>query len=158
MPKKIDKSSKRSLTKVDKARNNELDKFFELSEKARKHIQWSLQSVKLCVTCTIIYDENTKEAVGIKPGKAKDEEGKCKFCHNTGYVPDENQRNWAAKEILSRTSPVPKAVELETSEKQEGEEFEKDFNKLSKEEIDKKLEALGVTFGTSRADKETSET
>ncbi len=121
---------------VERKRRDALEKFFGLSVKAMKHIEWSLESKVICAMCSV--DAKT----GLHaPGKAKDDEGKCAFCHATGYVPDKEQRNWATGQVADRIAPKPKSVEMQIEQTSSNAELEKDM--AGKDEDELKKIALG---------------
>lgn len=127
-------------TAVERKRKDALEKFFGLSAKAMKHIEWSLESKVICAMCSV--DQKTGEHV---PGKAKDDEGKCAFCHATGYVPDKEQRNWATGQVADRIAPKPKSVEMQIEQNSTNAELEKDMVGKTDEEL-KSLAGSGVIF------------
>src|SRR4026209_888169 len=100
---------------IDKKRKDAIEKFFGLTEKVLKHIEWSIGATRVCNNCS------TKELASGEekhvPGKAKDAKGKCAFCHGLNVVPDVQQRNWATGEIADRIAPKPKAVEMSVEQK-----------------------------------------
>lgn len=114
---------------IEKKRKDALEKFFGLSSKAMKHIEWSLEATIVCNSCTV------NATGGHLPGKAKDDEGKCAFCHAKGHVPDKNQRNWATGEIADRIAPKPKPMEMTIDSGATLDELEKDFKGKSDAEL-----------------------
>lgn len=130
---------KKTEINIDVRRKSALEKFFGLTDKVLKHIQWSIESTKPCTACSLIKDE-------FIPGKAKTEDGKCAFCFNTGLVPDKDQRNWATSEVVDRISPKPKAVEVSGDKSEDRDEIEKEVQALDNTKLDEALRAMGVTF------------
>lgn len=122
---------------IDKKRRDALDKFFGLSVKAMKHIEWSLDSTMICTACTV---GNERQII---PGKARTAEGKCAFCNSTGYVPDKQQRNWASGEIADRIAPKPKPMEMTIENNVSINELEKEMKSKTVEE----LKALAIGGG-----------
>lgn len=134
-------------TVVERKRKDALEKFFGLSAKAMKHIEWSLESKVICAMCAS--DPVTGEH---KPGKAKDETGKCAFCHGTGYVPDKEQRNWATGQVADRIAPKPKSVEMNIEQTSTLVEIEKDMQGKSDDEL-KRIIAQGQVLMLSELPK-----
>lgn len=122
---------------IDGKRKSAIEKFFGLTDKVLKHIEWSLDATRPCTACVFV--ENV-----FKPGKAKSEDGKCAMCFNTGVVPDTNQRNWATGEIADRVAPKPKAVELSADKSDERNEIERELQGLDNASLDAQLTAMGV--------------
>lgn len=118
---------------IDKKRKDAIEKFFGLTEKVLKHIEWSIVATKVCTNCSV-----TGEGVHV-PGKAKDVDGKCAFCHGLNVVPDVQQRNWATGEIADRIAPKPKAVEMTMEQKSSVEELEEEMKKLPPEELKRQM-------------------
>lgn len=125
------KSKKKSSQ--DLKREENLKKFEELSPKAIKHVKESLDAVLPCSYCD-------KDGNAVK----KDAEGKCIKCHGAFIVPDIARRDWAAEEVNSRVAPKPKAVEMTVDDKSDMDEFEKELESRSKEEVDKLFESLNL--------------
>ena len=120
---------KQTGDKIDRKRRDALEKFFGLSVKAMKHIEWSLESKVICTSCSV--DHN-----GIhKAGKAKNATGNCAFCDATGYVPDKEQRNWATGQVADRIAPKPKSVEMQIEQTTTNVELEKEMVGKSDEEL-----------------------
>lgn len=122
---------KQNVDKIDKKRRDALEKFFGLSLKAMKHIEWSLESKVVCSSCAV--DANGAH----RPGKAKNDKGNCAFCDATGYVPDKEQRNWATGQVADRIAPKPKSVEMAIEQTTTVEELEKDMVSKTDEELQK---------------------
>lgn len=106
---------------VDKKRKDVLDKFFGLTSKALKHIEWSLESTVICTACSVGMEGKHVA------GKAKNAEGNCKFCEARGHVPDKQQRNWAVGEIADRIAPKPRPTEMTIETVSGVEDFEKEL-------------------------------
>lgn len=134
---------KKAGVKIDDKRKEAIEKFFGLTEKVLKHIEWSITCTKVCTNCSVIPIKDSKEMQHV-PGKAVDAEGKCAFCHGSNLVPDVQQRNWATGEIADRIAPKPKAVEMTVDKTEERKELEQEVKKLKDAELDKQLEVLGV--------------
>lgn len=134
---------KKAETPVDTLRKNALAKFFGLTDKVMKHVEWSIEATKPCSACTYI------EGQGYKAGKAKTEDGRCALCLNTGLVPDVQQRNWATGEIAPRIAPAPKAVEMSVDTTNDRAELEAEISQLGQEVLDLQLKNLGVTVSES---------
>jgi hypothetical protein len=126
---------------VERKRKDALEKFFGLSEKALKHIAWSLEAKVICAMCSV--DAKTGAHV---PGKAKDDDGKCAFCHATGYVPDKEQRNWATGQVADRIAPKPKSVEMAIEQSTPLGELEKEVANQTDDELKKLAAGGGVIF------------
>lgn len=121
---------KKAVSEIDTLRQKTIEKFFDLSAAVFDHIKLSLKAELVCSACR--QDEN-----GIHmPGKARDVEGKCAFCHGAYLVPDMDQRNWAVNEISERVAPKPKAMELAVDQNQVQDEMEKKVAGLSKEDLE----------------------
>lgn len=144
---------KKIETSIDRKRNDVLKRFFGLTNKVFKHIEWSLESEKICTACQ--KDPGTGKH---KPIKAEDKDGKCAFCHGTYKIPDVSQRNWAAGELTDRISPKPKAVEM-SIEKKDTKELEKELSVLSDSKLDamlKEADLHEVVNGSTGEDSDTS--
>lgn len=124
---------------IDKKRKDAIEKFFGLTEKVLKHIEWSITATKVCVNCSV--NPTTGEII---PGKAKDAEGKCAFCHGSSLVPDTVQRNWATGEIADRIAPKPKAVEMTVDQTSHVAELEDEMKRLSPDELKRQVEVLDM--------------
>ena len=132
-PTKADNALK---SKIDQLREKTVEKFFGLSDKMLKHIEWSMAAQVPCTSCSVSED-------GVhRPGKAKDEGGKCAQCHGTYLVPDKVQRNWATEQAQPIVAPAPKTVEMSVEQTSSVPELESEVKKLSDEEITKRLEVL----------------
>lgn len=126
-------------SRIDDLRRQTIEEFFGLKDRVQKHIEWSLESIKPCGFCL------TSEDGTHKPGRAKDTEGKCAFCHGTSIVPDVAQRNWATEEVYSRIAPPPKAVEL-IDKTEDSDSMEAELRTLSEDDFSKRLAMLeGLT-------------
>lgn len=115
-----------------------LDKMYDLSDNYFKHLVASQDALKPCVSCEMDKDGHHK------PGRAKNEAGRCRFCDGKYVVPDLVQRNWANTMIADRIVPPPKSVELQVDDKREYSELEQKASSLSNEELDKQLKAIGA--------------
>ena len=125
---------KKTESDIDKKRKNAIEKFFGLTEKVLKHIEWSIVATKVCTNCSVDLKTNAH-----LPGKAVDAEGKCAFCHGLNVVPDVQQRNWATGEIADRIAPKPKSVEMTVDQKSNVEELEEEMKKLPPEELQRQV-------------------
>jgi len=133
-PKKIDAEIKHDLAQM---REQVTAKFFGVSEKVYKHISESLKAERPCNNCTIGPDGANL------PGKAKDEAGKCAFCHGTFIIPDNTQRNWAATEALPLiTNSKPMEVKVNNSAGLA--ELEAQMKKLPDHTISSLLRVIGT--------------
>ncbi len=143
MPKKdLSKNKGRLSKEVLRQREETLKEFFDLKPKALDHIKKSLEAEKECLQCAFAKGTSL-------PGKAKDAQGQCKFCHGLGAVPDNHQRNWATGEVADRIAPKPKAIEVEIDDTSDAGDLEKANRDLSTEEIDRRLKALGQSIENS---------
>ncbi len=127
---------------IEKQRKVAIEKFFGLTEKVLKHIQWSIESTRVCNSCSV------KEVNGVEihiAGKAKDAEGKCVFCHGLNVVPDVQQRNWATGEIADRIAPKPKSVEMSVEQKSNVEELEDEMKRLPTEQLEQQVKILSFS-------------
>lgn len=120
---------KKTRSEIEKLQEKTIEKFFELSPKMMEHIRRSMEAVMICSHCS------EKEGFH-QPGKAKDEEGKCGFCHGTYLVPDLEQRNWAFNQAGLRVAPAPKALETQASENATKDEVERQVEKLPKDVLE----------------------
>jgi len=127
--------TKQIETSLDKERQKVLRKFFDLNDKALKHLQESAVAVMICSYCTA-------DGTAAK----KDEDGKCLNCHGTNQVPDMKRRDWSFEEIASRTLPKPKSVEMAVDDKRGTETFVKELAGKSDKEIEALVSSLGVNF------------
>ena len=125
--------TKKVESHIDTKRKNAIEKFFGLTDKVLKHIEWSITATKVCVNCTQMNDGT------MRPGKAVDSDGKCGFCHGSNVVPDTVQRNWATGEIADRIAPKPKAVEMTVDQKSNVEELEEEMKKLPPDELKRQV-------------------
>lgn len=128
---------KKTESQIDKKRKDAIEKFFGLTEKVLKHIEWSIVAEKVCTNCSV------NNGVHV-PGKAVDAEGKCGFCHGTNVIPDVQQRNWATGEIADRIAPKPKAVEMTVDQKSNVEELEEEMKRLPPDELKRQIEVLDI--------------
>lgn len=135
---------KQNVEKIDKKRRDALEKFFGLSVKAMKHIEWSLESKVICTSCSVDANGNHKA------GKAKNASGNCAFCDATGYVPDKEQRNWATGQVADRIAPKPKSVEMSVEQTTTVEELEKDMVGKTDDEL-KNVIGMEMILGAAKA-------
>lgn len=143
------KKAGRVTPKVERRRNQVVDKLFELDNDFIKHIRWSLTATRPCPHCDIQQVKDTNGNIVHKtlvPRKAKNTEGNCKFCNSQGYIPDEQQRNWAANQLGLRIAPAPKTVETSKEEIKDLDEFEQSLENKSKEQLEKIANELGVNL------------
>jgi hypothetical protein len=133
---------KKTISTIDTKRKNAIEKFFGLTEKVLRHIEWSIEATKVCVACSSTVDKEGH--ITHVPGKALDKDGKCAMCHGTNLVPDVQQRNWATVEIADRIAPKPKAVEMTVDKADERKDLEEEIKKLKDHDLDRQLIALGV--------------
>ena len=132
---RLKEQEQKSQGKIEKLRAEAIERFFNLTDKVLDHIKWSIKADKPCMHCDINGN-----------AKAKDENNLCAMCHGTKLVPDTIQRNWATDEVITRIAPAPKAVEMSVEQKSIIPELEEEVKKLSKEDLDKQLSALGIIF------------
>lgn len=125
------KEESRSLSSIDALRQSTIEKFFGLTDKIMKHILWSVEAQVPCGSCS--RDAATGAHI---PGRAKDADGNCSFCHGSYMVPDKNQRNWATEKIAERIAPPPKTVEMNVDQQTTVEEDKAKLSKLSNFQIE----------------------
>jgi len=136
MPKSKPKD-KKILSDVDKERQRVLRRFFDLDEKALRHIKDSLVATRICSYCN---------AAG---AAAKlDENKKCLECHGSMKIPDVQRRNWATDEVVARIAPKPKAVEMQIDDKSHLEDLAGDLKDKTNKEIEDLAKGLGLNLGT----------
>ena len=138
----------RVLSKAEKERIKNIEKFDELTPKALKFIGECLEAVIPCSYC------NIKD--GVIFAAKFDEEGKCIKCHNTKVLPDQEARKWATEEVMSRTAPKPKAMEVEVDDKRNMEDMADKVKDLPDDVVMDLAKRLGVEFEES-IEKTTSE-
>jgi len=129
------KDKKQATSEIDALRRKVIEEFFDLKDNVRQHIEWSLAATVTCSSCHL------DNGVHV-PGKARDAEGKCAFCHATGIVPDKNQRNWATEEVYGRIAPAPKAMEFEDKTAENKSQIAKQLEKLPDSEFESRFVQL----------------
>lgn len=132
------KGEARAQSEIDKLRIKVIEKFFDLSETAFAHLKESMSAMRLCPHCSMDDKGNHKA------GKAKDIDGKCSFCHGSYLIPDQDQRNWAFEQGADRFAPKPRSLEMNVDQTVHKDEIEQSVAKLSDEELNKKMDLLGI--------------
>jgi hypothetical protein len=143
---KADKKKVSKNRKLAQLRNKLYEELFDAKEKFVKHLLWSMDATIVCPACFVETVKNEDGKViekRIVPGKAKDSQGKCKLCHNDGFVPDKPQRNWASDQLGHRLAPNLKGIEVGDGEEEETQQIETEAKKISDADLDKEL---GIKF------------
>ncbi len=144
---------KRVATKIDDLRRRAVEDLFGLKEKVQKHIEWSLNSTKLCSFCSLSPEGQ------LVPGRIKNDAGVCRYCEGSGVVPDAVQRNWAVQQINPIITPSPKTVEFEDRTNEDMNELERELHKLDNETFSTRfafLEDIGNGTGQGKNIKPTA--
>ena len=134
---KADKRKKTKNRKLAGLRNKLYEELFQAKEKFVKHLLWSMEATIVCPACFKDKDGN------IVPGKARDEQGRCKLCHNDGFAPDKQQRNWATDRLGDRLAPALKGIEVGDDEESIEQKVAEEAKELSDDDLDKEL---GIKF------------
>lgn len=115
-----------------------LAKFDELTPKALKFIGECLEAVVPCSYCTV------------KDGQVSaaklDEQGNCIKCHGVKVLPDHEARKWATEEVMSRTAPKPKSMELEVEDKRDVDDFAEKTKDIPDSALEELTKQLGMVF------------
>lgn len=126
------------LSKADKQRMKNLEKFDELTPKALKFIGECLEAVIPCSYC------NVKD--GVSFAAKLDDAGLCIKCHGKKVLPDHEARKWATEEVMSRTAPKPKSVEMEVDDKRDIDAMVDRTKEISDPALADLAQKLGMVF------------
>ncbi len=132
-------------TNSAKLRKEVLKKLEPMSQEWADHMLLSIRAVVPCSYCSI----NKKDGIVTVMAPKYDDMGQCLKCHGKMVLPDQDQRNWAAKEFKDAVVGNQKVAEDVESDDTGLDDFAKSLEGKTDEEIKKIAESIGLPDATN---------